>query len=529
MQFKNYRKDSNRIFVKKRPLILIFLIFICAVFAFGADDIQQTEPQNVKAMLKQAQKLARRGETAQAEQILRRAVAAFPKDENARLDLAYILLKQKQLRPAYDLAYEVAKDNPKNSYALAILGAAFLSAGNFEEAKIFLYNAVKLNKKEALAWAGIGMLDFYENRIKSGLDNLAAAVYLDEKEPDFIFTYAQVAARGERYSDAAAAYEKFLQISPRTDKERRERIKGLIKFLTFLGNRESLYDVNIKNKTIVPVTLVNDRPVIELTINGKKNQPLRFVLDTGSGISVISNETAKKLDIDAVAKGGLARAIGGDGKFPIVYGFLKKVEIGDVRVSNVPVYIREFHNKNEKVDGYIGLALISKFLTTIDYGNLTFALTGKGLIESQKSKNTENEKLILPLRLTSSGFLSGEVTLEGVPSSLNFIVDTGASISVISHDVAGTEEIRRFVREQKMRVIGAAGVTEDVSEYLLPRVTFGTHSREKIRAIALDLDIINEASGFEQAGILGGNFLKNYRVTFDFQNSKVLFVPISNR
>jgi hypothetical protein len=46
-------------------------------------------------------------------------------------------------------------------------------------------------------------------------------------------------------------------------------------------------------------------------------------------------------------------------------------------------------------------------------------------------------------------------------------------------------------------------------------------------AIALDLDIINEASGFQQSGILGGNFLKNYRVTFDFKNSKVIFVPIN--
>ena len=60
-----------------------------------------------------------------------------------------------------------------------------------------------------------------------------------------------------------------------------------------------------------------------------------------------------------------------------------------------------------------------------------------------------------------------------------------------------------------------------------PRVSFGTHSRKSITAIALDLDTINEASGFEQAGILGGNFLRNYRMTFDFKNSRVTFVPIS--
>jgi hypothetical protein len=77
-----------------------------------------------------------------------------------------------------------------------------------------------------------------------------------------------------------------------------------------------------------------------------------------------------------------------------------------------------------------------------------------------------------------------------------------------------------------MRVIGAAGITEDVSSFILPRVSFGTHSRERVTAIALNLDIINEASGFVQAGILGGNFLKNYVLTFDFENSKVIFVPV---
>ena len=85
------------------------------------------------------------------------------------------------------------------------------------------------------------------------------------------------------------------------------------------------------------------------------------------------------------------------------------------------------------------------------------------------------------------------------------------------------------MRKEKMRVIGAAGITEDVPAYMLPRVTFGSHSRNSIKAIALDLDFINETSGFEQAGILGGNFLKNYSVTFDFQNSRVVFVPVTGR
>ncbi len=88
-----------------------------------------------------------------------------------------------------------------------------------------------------------------------------------------------------------------------------------------------------------------NRPVIQVRIN-EKDEPLNFVLDTGSGISVISKETAKRLKIKPVTRGGLARAIGGDGKFEIVYGFLKSVNIGEVKIKNVPVYIREFHTND---------------------------------------------------------------------------------------------------------------------------------------------------------------------------------------
>lgn len=272
----------------------------------------------------------------------------------------------------------------------------------------------------------------------------------------------------------------------------------------------------------MPIELVGNRPVIRLRVNGR-DEPLNFVLDTGSGISVISDETAKLLDIDPITRGGYAKGIGGDGRFEIVYGFIRRVDIGDVNVRNVPVYIRKFHTQGQKVDGYIGLSLISKFLTTIDYGDLKFTL----LKDEANETPAANTGVSLPLRLTSSGFLSGEVQLQGIDEPLNFIVDTGASVSVISDEVANLETISSFARGEKMRVVGSAGITEDVPSYLLPRVSFGSHTRESITAIALDLDIINEASGFEQAGILGGNFLRNYRMTFDFKNSKVTFVPIA--
>lgn len=505
-------------FVLRRLLPGLLLISLCVPILADIPAPQTVDP---KKLSKQADKLIRQGRFRDAERVLVELLAVSPGDSYAKLRLAYTLLKRRQIVDAYDISVEIVKKEPENSYAYAVLGTSILAAGRFPEARQVLFTSLRLNKKQALAWAGLGLLDFYENRIEESRQNLREAVYHDPNQPDYIFALAQVAARGEHYAEAAEAYNRFLSISHDTDVDRRARIRGLIGFLRYLGGKQKLYITSGPDKTVVPFDLTGNRPILEVKVNGRK-EPLRFVLDTGSGISVISEETAVRLKVSAIARGGHAKAIGGTGRFEIVYGFLKEVELGNINIRNVPVYIRKFHGDASKVDGYVGLALISKFLTTVDYGTQTFSLTKK----ATDVPIAETGAISVPLRLTSSGFLSGEVVLEGVVNPLNFIVDTGASVSVISDDVARLEPVSSFERLQRMRVIGAAGVTEDVPSYLLPKVSFGSHSRSSITAIALDLDTINEASGFEQAGILGGNFLRNYRMTFDFKNSRVTFVPI---
>ncbi len=502
--------------------VLAIAVTALAVSSVAASDIQQANGDDVRSLLRQGQKLVQKGDYGEAEKVYKRAIGLDPGHSGAKLKLAFVYVKQRRLREAYDLSFPVARVEPKNSQAFAVLGATLLGAGKFREARTIFFNAIRLNRREALAWAGYGMLDFYENRIFESLSSLKEAVFLDADEPDYYFALAQVSSRAEQYKEAADAYHRFLTLSRNTDDDRRQRIKGLISFLRYLGQKKTLYVTGGEAETTVPIQVIGNRPVIELSVNGL-DEPLRFVLDTGSGISVISEETAKRLKIEPVTRGGYAKGIGGDGRFEIVYGFLREVEIGQVDIRNVPVYIRKFHSDGDDIDGYIGLSLISKFLTTLDYGAHTFTLTKK----DSEGLAGVRDAISLPLRLTSSGFLSGEVTLEGIEEPLNFIVDTGASVSVISHDVASSEPVSSFAKTERMRVIGSAGVTDDVPSFLLPRVSFGSHSRKSITAIALDLDMINEASGFEQAGILGGNFLRNYRMTFDFKNSKVTFVPIS--
>jgi len=505
---------------------LAVLLAFAAPLAVAVDNNVQQTNEDSRRLLKQAKKLAQTGNLEEAENLLRGNVERNPQNTASSLELAYVLLKQKKLGEAANISFEIAKAEPKNSFAFAILGSTHLNAGNLREAKALFIQSLTLNKKQALAWAGFGLLDFYENRLEESIDKLYTAGFYDSDEPDFIFTLAQVLARDERYSEAADAYDRFLQLSPSIETNKRDLIRGLVNFLRYLNDQKSLYDLDGPARTSVKFELLRERPVIELRINDKE-KPLRFIVDTGSGISIISKTTAAQLGIKPVTRGGQSNTIGGLGQFEVVYGFLKSVQIGDIRVKNVPVYIRELNSSNN-IDGHIGLSLISKLITTIDYGDMTFSLIKREFAD--KSTPESDKDISLQLRRTTSGFLSGEIQLEGVEGSWNFIIDTSAGMSIISDKFAELIEIGRYIREEKIRVVSAGGATiEGVQSFLLPRIILGDSDdnlRERVTAISLNLDSINETSGFQQSGILGANFLKNFRLTFDFKDSKVIFSPL---
>ena len=514
------------VFGRKSLLALILLSLFATAIRAGNDELPLGKAR------KAAAKAMRAGDFDQAIQTWQEIVRREPDKIENRLALSYAFYKQKRLVDSYKEAMNALELDRNNARGRSLVGAVYLAAGRIDEARDILHAAITLNPDDALGLSNSALIDFYENRSKIGLTKLRRATFLEANEPDFVYALAQIAAHTENYKESADAYAKFLRIAPATDSDRRDRIVGLIEFLRYLGAVKSLYEVGGNRQTTVSCETVNNRPVINVRVNNRR-ETLRFVLDTGSGMTVVSEETAQKLGINPVARGGMASAVGGGGKFPIVYGLLDSIEIGEARVSKIPVYIRRFHTDGDRFDGYIGLSAISKFLITLDYQNNTLSLV-KNFAEKSDKKNAlassslavnvpTGDKFSVPLRTTSSGFLSGTINLEGVAEPLNFIFDTGASVSVVSSETLKRGQINSYMQAAMLRVYGAAGTTDNVATLLLPRVSCGDLSREKVMAAVLDLAPINETAGFEQAGILGGNFLRNYRLTFDFQKATLTF------
>ena len=512
---------------------------LCFAFAGATRTIAVTTD---KKPYNKGYRAVRKGDYEQAEKIFRDLLNKDTHDIEARLGLSFALLKQRSLQGAYDNAARVIMLDPLSARAHALLGSAILGAGEFRLSVEEFKTALSLDGNEALAVAGLAMIDFYENRLPLALPQLRKAVSMDPDEADYVFNLGQAAARSEKYKEAADAYERFLTIAPKTDIDRRARIVGLIEFLRYLGRQGSLYVPAGEYRTSVSFEATDNRPIIQVRVNGQK-EPLRFVLDTGSGMSVVSDQTAKRLGIKPVARGGMARAVGGGGKFEIVYGFLNSLEIGTVRIENVPVYIRKFFDTHIPVDGYLGLSVVAKYLTALDYGTRRMSLVRQhqsDQVESWTMRRPEgflslvpvtpnDSSVEVPLRTTSSGFLSGEVGLDGFDKNMNFIIDTAASITVISEKLSQDEQLLDLLQPSKMRVFGAAGVTEDVKLLQLPRLSLGLSKMEKINAAVLDMEPVNETAGFTQNGILGGNFLRHFRIYFDFARGAMRLEPLNQK
>jgi tetratricopeptide (TPR) repeat protein len=527
MQFGTIKSPFHKIVMRTLAAGMLCLALISVVAA---------TPANNEKIRTRAQKALRSGDFERAEQLYRELLSNNEQDTDARLGLSHALLKQRRLQDSFDHAARAAASDPQSARAHSLLGSIFLAAGDFPVALAEFDLALRLDSDEAMAIAGLAMVDYYENRTARCVAGLRRAAFIDPNEPDYLFNLGQAAARIERYKEAADAYERFLIIAPHTDSERRARIRGLIDFLRYLGQRGGLYTVQGADRTVVEFELPDGRPIIKVRINGSK-ESLRFVLDTGSGMSVISDETARKLGVKAVAHGGLSRGVGGGGRFEIVYGYLDELDIGEVRIANLPVYIRHFYDQTNVVDGYLGITALSRLLTSVDYGSRSMTLARQRKPDSQSGAVTSGQakpvvaveprpEIGVPVRTTSSGFLSGEVFIEGITKPLNFIIDTGATVSVLSEKTAALNEAHAFMKEGRMRVFGAAGIAEDVRMALLPKVMMGSYTLEKINAAVLDLEPINETAGFQQSGILGGNFLRHFRVVFDFQKGIISLQPL---
>ena len=121
----------------------------------------------------------------------------------------------------------------------------------------------------------------------------------------------------------------------------------------------------------------------------------------------------------------------------------------------------------------------------------------------------------LPMRVQRLAVVRGVVNGDHPKS---FVVDTGGEVISIS---LGTASALRMVpqRHIPLRVFGTSGWDPDA--YLLPGVdlAFRDIEYDNFSVVVLNLHRPSALLGFHIGGIIGHDFLRNYRVTMDLERS----------
>ena len=112
-----------------------------------------------------------------------------------------------------------------------------------------------------------------------------------------------------------------------------------MRFLKSFGEREpiALDDKTAEQLHTVDFKVVDDKVIVKARINGQKLQD--FVLDTGSEQTTISRQTASYAGVRPITY-TLSAGVGEVGLRGLQLGRLDSMEIGTLKLSNVPVMIK---------------------------------------------------------------------------------------------------------------------------------------------------------------------------------------------
>ena len=153
MKLPRNRSTFYRLAVRGLAAMAICLVLAGAV---AASPIENEKTRN------KALKALRAGDFEKAEKIYRDLLVKDEKDLDARLGLSHALLKERRLQDSFDHAARAIASDPLSARAHALLGTVVLATGDFRLSVEEFRTAISLHPDEAMAIAGLAMIDYYE-------------------------------------------------------------------------------------------------------------------------------------------------------------------------------------------------------------------------------------------------------------------------------------------------------------------------------------------------------------------------------
>jgi len=276
-----------------------------------------------------------------------------------------------------------------------------------------------------------------------------------------------------------------------------------------------VYDFSGLPNTGVPIkTTRPDVPRVDIRLNGRRS--VSAVIDSGAVLSIASRQLADSLPIERLGKfTGTFYGLLGE-PIEVEFGLLESVTIGDIVVQNVPVAImpdEKMHFVSSgktpfNIDFLLGANFLKEFRTDLDFPRNT--ATFHRLTPADRHPAEDQNLFIHGFRPYVRGLVNGH-------GWFTFVLDTGSEVTFLNED----ESLNLPLHSAAPRVHGA----------MLQGLGGAKKHGEKIEDVELGIDrwagtfktvpMYSPSENETAAGILGENFLNNFRVVLDYGHMRL--------
>jgi len=257
------------------------------------------------------------------------------------------------------------------------------------------------------------------------------------------------------------------------------------------------------------------QPLILLPTRVNGAGPFDFILDTGAGTSLLSTELAQQLNIKVL---GTKEGQSAGGKVSVSLAKVESLALGQAKIEDVEVGIVDLGHIGKtigtKIDGDVGYNFLKHFRVTIDYQT--------GEIRFDDPKRTENfgkpSKAEIPMRLASPAKPLVLVDVYGNGRGpFQFAIDTGTSTTAISPEAAQ----QLGIDSSPIGPLTTGGSQVNVTAGNLKSFQVGGARIDDLVVVVADFfAMLSQAVGAKLDGIVGYNFLRNFRVVMDYPSEK---------
>ncbi len=410
------------------------------------------------------------------------------------------------VREAQMLARLAARDTAghgQDAARLDSLGAQLLRLARLDEAQAVYGRALETSPRDGEALAALGKIALFRDRLGSA-DSLLIAAGM---EPGAAEDRVDALVRRGDYANAATLADQVQQ------QGRAELLRAMAATTPYRvtagpGSARVLW------QRTYPV------PLVRVRINGES---MLMALDTGAGDVLLDPSAQRRCRVRALPAQRTELWMGA--RVAVKNAMMQRLEIGGMRIEDVPAGVLSLRkwslNVNpygEQVAGVIGIEVLRRFATTIDWKNHVLELR----------RATDVTAPATAPRVPFEWWGANELTVYGSINGgrrMAMVVESGVPLCGVGAPPEVFEEvgIKPGMMSRLAKGAGQWLQGRPWSAVVVPAVTLGPIASDKLPGWSGALDPSELwRHGVRRDALLGGEMFRDRRVTFDWQGHALI-------